>query len=177
MGELRLREHRAPLHGYWILPGGGASQTTESSEGGLFNIAQTKGVGSEMILASYLRYKERQPYWGVLWHLPFLCCSQQYPALRWLRNRPSRFSTSVATSTSPNEPNQEREQTPRGGFTMVMRQGQDPQQGQDTAKQSGGQQQQQNDPKRPGQQGGGVAQPHKGEPGGGGQSGHDKGQK
>ena len=48
---------------------------------------------------------------------------------------------------------------------MVMRQGQDPQQGQDTAKQSGGQQQQQNDPKGPGQQGGG------------GQSGHDKGQK
>jgi hypothetical protein len=60
---------------------------------------------------------------------------------------------------------------------MVMRQGQDPQEGQDTAKQSGGQQQQQNDPKRPGQQGGGVAQPHKGEPVGGGQSGHDKGQK
>jgi hypothetical protein len=59
---------------------------------------------------------------------------------------------------------------------MVMRQGQDPQQGQDTAKQSGGQQQQQNDPKRPGQKGGGVAQPHKGEPGGG-QSGHDQGKK
>ena len=75
MGELRLREHRAPLHGYWILPGGGASQTTESSEGGLFNIAQTKGVGSEMILASYLRYKERQPFWGVLWHPPLFCAA------------------------------------------------------------------------------------------------------
>jgi hypothetical protein len=65
MGELLLRQHRDPLKVTGFYPGEGARSLSKVPEDVLFNIAQTKGVGSEMILASYLRYQgETTVFWG-----------------------------------------------------------------------------------------------------------------
>jgi hypothetical protein len=48
-GELRVREHGAPLLSARILPGEGCQYSIEGPENDLFNIAQTKSVGSGMM--------------------------------------------------------------------------------------------------------------------------------
>jgi hypothetical protein len=48
MGELRLRQHRAPLKVSGFYPGQGTGSLSNVPEDGLFSFADTKGLGSEI---------------------------------------------------------------------------------------------------------------------------------